>query len=408
MKNSSFTRLSQRPSVVIANYVLLTFYGYFSIGLTLAVLPIFIHQQLGFNTIIAGAVISIQYVMTFIMRAYAGHVVDSKGPKPAVIASMSCFLLTGILLIASFSLADNPILSLSMLVVSRLTTGCGEGMVGASPVNWAMLRMGEEHTATAISYNGIANYSSMAIGAPLGVWMAGDLGNWSLGVLTIVAGLIGLFSALKKPALKSGQDAPRKPFLKVLSAVSPYGSGLALAGIGFGTLSTFITLYYAFNKWNQAAICITAFSLFFVLGRLLFARSIHRFGGIQVAIVCMAVESLGLLLLWLASDPHMAVLGASFTGLGFSLVFPALGVVAVSRASASNKGAALGAYGLFIDISLGITGPLVGLVAKGLGMNYIFPFSMSMVIVGLIVCFILKEKAREEAKLIIDLSADKA
>lgn len=85
---------------------------------------------------------------------------------------------------------------------------------------------------------------------------------------------------------------PRKPFLNVLRTVSPYGSGLALAGMGFGTLSTFITLYYAFKQWNQAAMCITAFSLFFVIGRLLFAKSINRYGGIQVAIVSMLIESL--------------------------------------------------------------------------------------------------------------------
>ncbi|MEH6308670.1 MFS transporter [Olivibacter sp. CPCC 100613] len=406
MKNSSFKSLSQKPSFIIANYVLLTFYGYFSIGLTLAVLPIFINQALGFNTIIAGAVISIQYIMTFIMRAYAGHIVDNKGPKPAVIVSMICFLVTGILLIISFATVDKPLLSLSVLILSRLITGCGEGMIGASPVNWAMLRTGEEHTATAISYNGIANYSSMAIGAPLGVWISSYVGNWTLGALTIATGLMGLLTAFRKPALKGDQDTPRKPFMKVLRTVSPYGSGLALAGMGFGTLSTFITLYYAFNRWNQAAICITAFSLFFVLGRLLFAKSINRFGGLRVAIVSMAVESVGLLILWLATEPSIAVLGASFTGLGFSLIFPALGVEAVSRASASNKGSALGAYGLFIDISLGITGPLVGLVAKGLGMNYIFPFSMAMVLVGLVLCVVLKENTDREMNTTMDLSTD--
>lgn len=408
MKSSYFQSLSQKPSIIIANYVLLTFYGYFSIGLTLAVLPVFIHQQLGFNTVIAGAVISIQYIMTFIMRAYAGHIVDSKGPKPAVIASMVCFVLTGILLIMSFIFSGSPMLSLSILVLSRLITGCGEGMIGASPVNWAMLRTGEAHTATAISYNGIANYSSMAIGAPLGVWMSAYLGDWTLGAITIAVGIIGLLTALRKPALKSDHNIPRKPFLNVLRTVSPYGSGLALAGMGFGTLSTFITLYYAFKQWNQAAMCITAFSLFFVIGRLLFAKSINRYGGIQVAIVSMLIESLGLLILWQANDPHIAVLGASFTGLGFSLIFPALGVEAVKRTPASNKGAALGAYGLFIDISLGITGPLVGFVAKGLGMSYIFPFSLVMVLIGLIICIRLKGNTDPEIDNSLNLSTDKS
>ncbi len=43
------------------------------------------------------------------------------------------------------------------------------------------------------------------------------------------------------------------------------------------------------------------------------------------------------------------------TGMGFSLVFPALGVVAVSAAAAVNCGAALATY-TFADMFLGVTG----------------------------------------------------
>ena len=70
----------------------------------------------------------------------------------------------------------------------------------------------------------------------------------------------------------------------------------------------------------------------------------------------------------------------------------------MSKVSASNKGAALGAYGLFIDISLGVTGPLVGFVAKAFGMGYIFPFSMAMVVIGLFVCVILNFEMEKEKK----------
>lgn len=392
MKNATLLVLKQKPTFVIANYVLLTFYGYFTIGLTLAVLPIFITQVLGYNTIVAGGVISLQYVMTFIMRAYAGKMVDSTGPKRAVIISMLCFILVGVLLGVAFMNAHTPLISLLILVVSRLLIGCGEGMVGASPVNWAMLRVGEQHTATAISYNGIANYSSMAVAAPLGVWMSMHMGNWSLAALTVFMGFIGLFSALTKTSLKNSSKAMKQPFFKVLKMVSPFGSGLALAGIGFGSLSTFITLYFAFQHWDHAASCITAFSLFFIFGRLAFSKAISRYGGITVAMFSMAVECIGLLFIWFSPEPNLVMIGASLTGLGFALVFPALGVEAVSRVSAANKGAALGAYGLFIDISLGVTGPMVGLVAKSFGIAAIFPFSALMVCIGFIVCLFLKRR----------------
>ncbi|MCS3556510.1 MULTISPECIES: MFS transporter [Sphingobacterium] len=394
MLSKSLQKAAQDYRFQIASYAILTFYGYFTIGLSLAVLPIFIHQTLGFNTIIAGAVIGSQYIMTFFMRAYAGTIVDKKGPKPAIIISMICFILTGILLWAAFSNSSSPLLALSLLAVSRLLTGCGEGMVGASPINWAILRVGEQHTSTAISYNGIFNYSSMAIGAPLGVLMSLHLGNWSIALLTTLVGLIGLITTINKKALYAISKEVRNSFFSVLKSVAPFGTGLALAGIGFGTISTFITLYYNYKGWENAAICITCFSTMFVLGRFVLTGSINKIGGVKIALYSMLIESVGLLLISFAPTPFVTIIGAAITGLGFSMVFPALGVEAVKSASSANKGAALGAYGLFIDISLGISGPLVGLVAKQFGMNYIFPFSLILVLSGVVVCIFLQKSKR--------------
>jgi len=117
-----------KVGVTIASYVIFTFLGYFTIGLALGVLPIFIHQQLGYNTMIAGIVISLQYVTTFLFRGYAGNIVDKKGPKPSVILGMIGFTLSGILLFVVYILRDHTTLSLIILIITRLVTGFGEGL----------------------------------------------------------------------------------------------------------------------------------------------------------------------------------------------------------------------------------------------------------------------------------------
>ena len=55
----------QRPLAVtlqVVSIVLFTFIGYLNIGIPLAVLPGYVHSDLGFGAVIAGLVISVQYL----------------------------------------------------------------------------------------------------------------------------------------------------------------------------------------------------------------------------------------------------------------------------------------------------------------------------------------------------------
>ncbi|MCY1187482.1 putative MFS-type transporter YfcJ [compost metagenome] len=112
-----------------------------------------------------------------------------------------------------------------------------------------------------------------------------------------------------------------------------------------------------------------------------------------MAIACLSVETLGLLLLWLAPSMELALAGAALTGFGFSLVFPALGVEAVNLVPASSRGAAVGAYSLFIDLSLGVTGPLAGAIAAGFGFGAIFLFAAVAALAGLAISLYLYRQA---------------
>lgn len=114
------------------------------------------------------------------------------------------------------------------------------------------------------------------------------------------------------------------------------------------------------------------FSLGFVAIRLVFSNAIGRFGGIRVSLFCFAVESVGLLVIWLGASPLLVDIGAFFTGAGFSLVFPALGVEVIRQVAPQNQGAALGLYSAFLDFGLGITGPLVGLLMGWQGVDVIY------------------------------------
>ncbi|RII78864.1 MFS transporter, partial [Pseudomonas monteilii] len=76
------------------------------------------------------------------------------------------------------------------------------------------------------------------------------------------------------------------------------------------------------------------------------------------------------------------------------LLFPAGGLVAVIPCSAANRGAAVVAYSLFIDLSLGVTGPLVGAVAAGFGFASMFLFAAGAAGCGLVLSLYLYRQVR--------------
>ncbi len=387
----------ERPLAVtlqVVSIVLFTFIGYLNIGIPLAVLPGYVHSDLGFGAVAAGLVISVQYLATLLSRPYSSKIIDNRGAKKAVIYGLAGCGLSGVFMLVSAWLQSVPLLSLICLFVGRLVLGSAESLVGSGSIGWGIGRVGAPNTAKVISWNGIASYGALAVGAPLGVLLVQQFGLWSMGVSIMLLSGLGLALAWPK------QPSPivhgeRMPFLHVLGKVTPHGTGLALGGIGFGTIATFITLYYASHSWPNAVLCLSLFGACFIGARLLFGNLINRLGGFRVAIACLLVETLGLLLLWVAPNPGLALAGAALTGFGFSLVFPALGVEAVNLVPASNRGAAVGAYSLFIDLSLGITGPVAGAIASGFGFASIFLFAALTALTGLMLSVYLYRQPQQ-------------
>jgi MFS family permease len=379
----------------LAGFAYFTFICYLSIGLPLAVLPPYVHLRMGYSAALAGLVISIQYIATLVSRPWAGRISDRYGAKVSVLWGMcACSASGGVVILAAVA-HDFRWLSFGLLILSRLMLGTGESLGSTGSTLWGITSAGPEFTAKVISFNGISTYGGMAIGAPLGVIMDQRWGLTSIGLLTLVlCGYSFLLARMKDPApLVHGENLP---FYQVLGRVAPHGMGLALGGVGYSVLATFITLFYLHAHWNGAALCLSSFGVAFILARIFFIRTIDRFGGYPVGLTCLSIELVGTLLLWQSTSPWMALIGAGFTGLGFSLVFPSLGVEAVKRVTENNRGAALGVYTAFADVSFFLTGPIAGAVIGAWGYPSVFLFTLVCVIAALGITVVLMKTADSE------------
>ncbi|RUL71110.1 MFS transporter [Dyella choica] len=394
---TSATEQGRQSGVLLSilSTVAFTFMAYLTIGFSLAVLPGFVHNSLGFGAMLAGLAISVQYVATLLSRPQAGRMADAKGPKRAVMTGLTMCAASGALLLLAALVTRMPWLSLGLIFVARLALGCAESCVGTGAIAWGMGQVGHRHTARVISWNGVATYGALAAGAPLGVLFDHRFGFAAIGTVTLLLALLALpLAQLKRATITAAVE--RSPFRTVAARVVPYGIGLALGSAGFGCIATFITLFYAAHGWANAALALTVFGTVFVGVRFLFARTIPLLGGHRVAMVSLSVEAIGLVVLCLASNATMAGVGAAIAGLGFSLVFPALGVEAVHRVPAHSSGSALGMYSVFMDVAMALTGPLGGWVASGMGYNAIYGFAALAAVAAVVLALLLQVQATKE------------
>ena len=127
----STTQLNLR----IISIVVFTCICYLSIGLPLAVLPGYIHYQLGYSTFVAGIVISLQYISTLISRPHAGRYTDIWGPKKVVSLGIICCLLSGAFTLLAVLLQATPMLAIATAVSSiQQMRDAFEGVLAQMPM----------------------------------------------------------------------------------------------------------------------------------------------------------------------------------------------------------------------------------------------------------------------------------
>lgn len=185
----------------IVSIVFYTFIAFICIGLPIAVIPGYVHGELGFSAVVAGITIGSQYLATLLSRPMAGRMSDNVGTKRAIVLGLSGILLSGVLTFIATLVQSLPLLSLGILIVGRLLLGVAQGLIGVGTISWCMGAVGAEHTARSISWNGIASYGAIAIGAPLGVVMVADYGYTSLGIALTVLSALGLLLIRNKPSV---------------------------------------------------------------------------------------------------------------------------------------------------------------------------------------------------------------
>ncbi|REC45310.1 MFS transporter [Chryseobacterium pennipullorum] len=366
--------------------IIISVFGvYLTIGIALGVLPRFVQDNLGFDSLMVGLVIGLQSLATLVTRAYSGKITDTKGAKKSKTSGVVLAVIAGIIYVSAVLFQVNPSLAIAFLLLARVIHGIGESFLITGALTWGIGLAGHSNSGKVMTWNGIAMYAGIAVGAPLSIWLSKGYGDLMVLMMMILLPLISWMATIRLPAVTVDKDHIRTPFYKVIGVISGQGLSLAFASMAFGCIASFIALLFSANNWGDASMAFMVFGLCYVLTRIFFASFPDRYGGFMIAFISLIIEVIGQVLIWTSVSKTMAVIGCGLTGVGFSLVFPALGVLAIRKVKPQMRGTALGAYVAFVDLSLGLAGPIAGLVAGWLDYQAVYLFGGISCILSIVI-----------------------
>ena len=374
--------------------------GFIIIGVALPVLPLHVKNNLGYGTLIVGLVAGAQFAASLISRVWSGSYSDRRGAKKGVVAGLLAAALSGLLYLASLWLISIPLLSVAILLAGRAILGGAESFIITGAVAWGLALVDKKHAGKVIAWVGTAMFAAMALGGPVGTLLFNAFGFTSIALLTLLLPLLVLAYLSRMPAVAPHPQAARASFGSVMQAVWLPGLGAALASTGYCTILAFSSLYYSAMHWQPVWMAFTAFGAALIVARTVAGHLPDRFGGARIALIFVLVQAAGLFLIWLAGTSLVASVGAAFAGFGYSLVYPGLGIEAISGSTPQNRGMVMGIYTAFLDVAMAIGSPTLGWIGGHLGLNAIFLTGALVVLsTAVVACLLLKRSAPAKQKL---------
>jgi len=383
--DASASQASTRLYVLAA----VLFISYLCVAIPLPVLPVHVAHTLGLSNALAGLVVGVAFLSTILTRGMAGRMTDRDGAKRATSAGLGLYVVGALVAMASGPIAAPPV-SLGVLVLGRLIVGLGESLVGVGIIGWGIALVGPARSGRVLALVGAAIYGAFAVGGPIGVALADRLGFSGTMAVAAVLPAFGLGAVWLIPGSAPLPQSERPSMSAVLADIWRYGLIVCLQGIGFAAIGAFFVLYFLDKGWALAGLSFTLFGAGFVLMRVLFGGLQDRIGGLPVAIASLSVEIVGQALIWAAPNAAVALAGAFLTGVGCSLIFPAMGREVVHRVQPHLRATALGGFSAFQDLAYGLTGPLAGLLADKAGFGSVFLVGMLAAASGLVMALSLR------------------
>jgi MFS family permease len=346
--------------VVLAEFALCL-----SLGMLLAVVPVYADDALAVGSFGVAVTVSAASPLILVTQPLAGRLGDRRGRRVLVVAGG----LVAAASVAAYAFAD----SLETLIALRLLTGIGEAMllVGAATMITDLApahRRGE-----ALSLYSLGLWGGLALGPFIGeLVLDGDRFDavWFLAAgCCLAAALIGL--ALPETGRRETSASDSSTRLIHPAAVGP-GVVLSLTVLGFAGLGTFGALYARELGLGGGGPVFLVYAAVILVTRSVGRQVPDRFGPKATSRIALSLLAAGLLVIGLWNVSAGLLVGTVIVGVGHALAFPSLMTLAVNSAPPNERSSVVGTFTAFTELGFLVGSLTLGVVASAVGYDGVF------------------------------------
>ena len=350
-----------------AGLVTALFATFTAFGAAVPVIPRLVTEELGGTPFAVGAAFTSTAAVTLALRPYGGQLAQRFGSRRLMLAGSALAAVIGAMYALPWGLPG--------LIATRLIMGVAEALLFTAGSVWTVQLAPESRRGQIVGWYGLAMWGGFMAGPALGESLY-RLGSYpAVWAAAVILPLIAVAVLSRLPAGARLPVVSRK--LIPRAAVLP---GLALGGgaFGYGVLVGFGALALAARGISNGPVLLSVFSAAYIATRLVAGRLPDRLGPMPVIVVSSLAEAIGLATIGFAPGWWVAAAGAVLSGAGFTLLYPSLAMITISRAPEEERGAALGALSSLYDIFFGLAGLVGGVVAD---ISYPGTFALAAVVV---------------------------
>ncbi|MGF2614894.1 MFS transporter [Rossellomorea vietnamensis] len=356
---------------------------FMSFQMLIPTLPPYI-KSLGASGLEIGLVTTLFSIGAVLSRPFIGFMLEYKTRKPLVlIGALSLLLITII-----YPLSQIVVIFLLFRFVHGLAWGWSTTVNGTAAVDVVPnSRLGE-----GMGYYGLSITIGMIVAPSLGIYLFQVTSFSNLIYISTGLGIIALIllSTVHYHTPQAVKET-KKEQLKfsymgsLIEKSSIYPAIITMiATFGYGSIVTFIVIFGEERGIDQIFLFYLFNAIMASLSRPIAGKWFDEKGPIGLILFCTGVTFIGMWVLSFAHSNLPIIIAGVLFGVGFGSLIPTLQSWVLSKTPANRRGVANGMFFSSIDLGIGLSGLVFGILAQFVGTGTLFQISSAFLLIAMV------------------------